>query len=102
MTFQIDETHDVKRQSWVGSANGHSSFPIQNLPFGVFRPPGEDARGGVAIGDEIFDLRRALEAGLFSGTAEHAARAASGPRLNEFMSLERGERVRCAGACPPC
>ena len=101
MTFQIDETHDVKRQSWVGSANGHSSFPIQNLPFGVFRPPGEDARGGVAIGDEIFDLRRALEAGLFSGTAEHAARAASGARLNEFMSLERGERVemrRCLSA----
>jgi len=89
----IDETHDLKRQSWVASANGHASFPIQNLPFGVFRLPGEDARGGVAIGDDIFDLKRAVEAGLFAGTAEHAARAASGATLNAFMSLGRDERV---------
>ncbi len=30
-----DETHDKARQSWVASANGHSEFPLQNLPFGV-------------------------------------------------------------------
>jgi len=93
MRNQIDETHDIKRQSWVASANGHASFPIQNLPFGVFSPPNEDARGGVAIGDEIFDLKRALEAGLFTGTAEQAARAASGATLNAFMALGRDARV---------
>src|SRR5436305_931537 len=63
----IDETHDRTRQSWVASANGHAEFPLQNLPFGVFSPPGNtvpDAqpRGGIAIGDEIFDLRAAHEA----------------------------------------
>ena len=36
----IDETHDGARQSWVASANGHAEFPLQNLPFGVFSPPG--------------------------------------------------------------
>jgi fumarylacetoacetase len=93
MKIQTDETHDPKRQSWVASANGHDSFPIQNLPFGVFSPPNEDARGGVAIGDEIFDLRRAVEAGLFAGKAEEAARAASGATLNAFMALGREARI---------
>ena len=55
----IDETHDPKRKSWVESADGHPDFPIQNLPLGVFSPPGGDARIGVAIGDLILDLRAA-------------------------------------------
>ncbi|HEY6603421.1 MAG TPA: fumarylacetoacetase, partial [Xanthobacteraceae bacterium] len=55
----IDETHSAARRSWVASANEHSDFPIQNLPLGVFAPPGGAARGGVAIGDEIFDLAAA-------------------------------------------
>ena len=55
MTSTIDETHDPKRQSWVASANGHADFPLQNLPLGVFSPPGNNvpdarARGGIAIG----------------------------------------------------
>lgn len=42
--------------SWVDSANGHSDFPHQNLSFGIFIPLGLPPRGGVAIGDELFDL----------------------------------------------
>jgi fumarylacetoacetase len=60
----IDETHDPRRESWVASARGHAEFPIQNLPFGVFSPPGGAPRGGVAIGDRILDLGAGLEAGL--------------------------------------
>ena len=55
----LDETHDPKSQSWVESANiADSDFPIQNLPFGVFRRRDADAvpRVGVAIGDRILDL----------------------------------------------
>ena len=52
----IDETHAADRRSWVGSANGHAMFPIQNLPLGVFAPEGGSTRGGVAIGDSIFDI----------------------------------------------
>jgi hypothetical protein len=44
--LMIDETHSAARRSWVVSANGHSDFPIQNLPLGVFAPPGGRARGG--------------------------------------------------------
>ncbi len=55
----IDRTHDPKLRSWVESANDPATdFPIQNLPFGVFARKGakEPPRGGVAIGDQIFDL----------------------------------------------
>jgi fumarylacetoacetase len=93
MTNLIDETHDPGRRSWVASANGHPEFPIQNLPFGVFSAPGEAPRGGVAIGDEVFDLKAALDAGLFSGPAENAAAAAAGPTLNALMGLGKGPRT---------
>src|SRR5215207_11138809 len=79
MNHVIDETHEASAKSWVESANGHRDFPIQNLPFGVFSTAAEDPRGGVAIGDDIFDLQRAVEANLFSGDALHAARAAATP-----------------------
>jgi len=89
-----DETHDRQRASWVTSARGHAEFPIQNLPFGVFSPAGGGApRGGVAIGDEIFDLRAGLEAGLFSGEAARAAEAAAGSSLNALMALEKAPRL---------
>ena len=90
----IDETHDPNRQSWVTSANGHSEFPIQNLPFGVFSPPGRGpARGGIAIGEMVFDLGAALEAGLFAGEAAKAAEAAAGPALNPLMALAPASRL---------
>jgi fumarylacetoacetase len=89
----IDETHDPRRESWVTSANGHREFPIQNLPFGVFSPPGGAPRGGVAIGDMVFDLATALEARLFSGEAEKAAEAAAGPVLNPLMALGAPARL---------
>ena len=56
----IDQTHDESLQSWVDSANAFDTdFPIQNLPFGRFRPPGGDWRVGVAIGDQVLDLKAA-------------------------------------------
>ena len=58
--MRIDDTHDPALQSWVESANEPGcDFPIQNLPFGIFRDRkkrGETPRGGVAIGDQILDL----------------------------------------------
>src|SRR5690348_8125542 len=93
----LDETHDRTRQSWVASAEGHSEFPLQNLPFGIFSPPGNNVpdakpRGGIAIGDMIFDLKTAHAAGLFTGAAASAATAASGPSLNPLMALGAGPR----------
>src|SRR5499426_660255 len=83
----IDETHAPQRRSWIASANAHADFPIQNLPLGVFTPPGGAARGGVAIGDDILDLAAALELKLFDGLAAQAAQAASGATLNPLLAL---------------
>ena len=48
-------------------------FPIQNLPFGVFRPAaGLPPRVGVAIGDQIVDV--AAAASSFDGTRRRARR----------------------------
>jgi fumarylacetoacetase len=49
-------------KSWVNSANTPDTpFPLNNLPYGVFSVEGDDARCGVAIGDQILDMA-ALEA----------------------------------------
>ena len=88
-----DHTHDVKRRSWVESANGHADFPVQNLPLGAFAPHAERPRGGVAIGDEILDLQAALEAGLLDGAVQDAAEAAARPALNGFLELGAGPRA---------
>jgi fumarylacetoacetase len=88
----IDRSHTPARRSWVASANGHPDFPIQNLPIGVFTPDGGRPRGGIAIGDEIFDLASALRLGLFSGPAARAAEAACGATLNSFFALGREAR----------
>jgi fumarylacetoacetase len=83
----LNETHDPARQSWIATANQpDSDFPIQNLPFGVFSSGGPKSRGGVAIGDRIFDLSAGLEAGVFSAEAAEAARAASGTTLNALLA----------------
>ncbi|PAU64862.1 fumarylacetoacetase [Pseudomonas indica] len=76
-----------ERRSWVDSANGHPDFSLANLPLGIFSRPGLTPRGGVAIGDRILDLKAALDAGLFDGTARQAAEAASGDSLNAFFAL---------------
>ncbi len=83
----IDETHDPERRSWVESANApDSDFPIQNLPFGVFRRSGGDGwpRVGIAIGDRILDVTAALDEDLLEGTA---AEACDAPSMNPLLAL---------------
>jgi fumarylacetoacetase len=88
---QLNETHDPALQSWVDSAHQPGSdFPIQNLPFAVFRRQGsgEPWRGGVAIGAHIVDLAAAAQcAGLFEGAALTAAHAGGQATLNHLMAL---------------
>ena len=74
-----DSTHDPALQSWVTSANTPGAdFPIQNLPFGTFRPaPGETARVGVAIGNQVLNASSAFE--LAS--------------LRDLMAMQREQRV---------
>ena len=97
--MSTDPTNDPALRSWVQTANVRSAdFPIQNLPFGIFRRAGtrEAPRVGVAIGAAILDVAACLAAGLFDDDVEarSAATACAMPTLNELMS--RGAPARRA------
>ena len=115
MPITLNETHDPARRSFVESANAPGcDFPIQNLPFGIFRPaPGQPPRVGVAIGDQILDVsrggasfdgaRRRGGAGLRGAVSQSADVAAGrrpgrrcGSRCRAALSAEHGNR----GAAP--
>jgi fumarylacetoacetase len=84
-----NRTHDPALLSWVASANAPDcDFPIQNLPFAVFRRThgGEEFRGGVAIGDQILDLGAVHRGGLLENVPEATLAAAAEPTLNRFMA----------------
>jgi fumarylacetoacetase len=92
----LNETHAPGLRSWVPAANlPGSDFPIQNLPFGIFQTAdGQPPRGGVAIGDQIFDLGHGASSGLFDAAAQQAALAACADSLNPLMAL--GQRAQSA------
>jgi len=83
-----------------------SDFPIQNLPFGVFKLREGKARAGVAIGDLIVDLEVLETRGFFTDVVAAAVRSGrignnlppgtagatslfASDALNTFMALGR-------------
>jgi fumarylacetoacetase len=83
----LDQTHDPGLRSWVESANEPGcEFPIQNLPYGIFKRRGakESPRGGVAIGDQILDLA--------------ALGIKTGPTLNGIAALGAAAWKKLRGA----
>ena len=64
-----------------------SPFPLQNLPYGIFRTRAEPRwRAGVAIGDFVLDLAALEAAGLLSPGPE---RVFDRSALNSFIALGR-------------
>src|ERR1700720_2534600 len=80
-----------------------SHFPLENLPFGVFKPREGPARIGVALGEDVVDLSvrekeglfRPVEAAVLSGASQNmppetaAATVFTRDSLNEFLALGR-------------
>ena len=66
-----------------------SHFPLENLPFGVFKPREGPARIGVALGDDVVDLTALEEAGLLKDLPPETAAATMRDSLNEFLALGR-------------
>ena len=86
----MNRTHDPKLKSWVESANDPAcDFPVQNLPFGIFRRKGsrECPRGGVAIGDQILDL---AAVGLNAGPTLNVLAAAGRPAWKTLRAVLSG------------
>lgn len=89
----LNATHNPELTSWVESANGgQSDFPIQNLPFAIFKRKDskEKFRAGVAIGDYIVDLKAAHKAGVFNMDLTPMLKTLYKARLNDFMALGQG------------
>jgi fumarylacetoacetase len=92
----LDETHDPRVRSWVASANDpESPFPIQNLPYGSFRraESEEGWRLGIAIGDQVLDLRAAVANGLLNKLPAAVLEAASAERLNPLLDQTPSARI---------
>jgi len=87
---QRNHTHDPKAASWLATANvAGGDFPIQNLPFAVFRRAGSDEafRGGVAIGDQVVDLAALAGSTGLAGLAQEAAQLSAQATLNDFLAM---------------
>ena len=117
---EIDDTHDPERRSWVASANGHPDFPIQNLPLGVFSPPGDGGGAARRRGDRRHGPRPRRGArrrspvrrggargrGRLGRDAERAVRArrraAAGAAGAALRTAGRGQRRAREGSSPAC
>src|SRR5437879_7144559 len=67
----------------------NSHFPLENLPFGVFKSRASEARIGVALGDYVVDLSALERAGLFKDLSPETAAATTRDSLNELLALGR-------------
>jgi fumarylacetoacetase len=93
VTARLDGTHDPRLRSWVESAEApDAEFPIQNLPFGVFRRGGGGPRIGVAIGEHVLDLAACRERGLLQGLPAAVEEACAESALNGLMGRPVPER----------
>ena len=84
-----DVTTDPSLSSFIEVDADHP-FPLQNLPYGVFRPaPGDAPRVGVAIGDHVLDGAVLQDADVFEHAALRDARPFESATLNDFLALGR-------------
>ncbi len=78
----------AQRKSFVESAQG-SDFPIQNLPYGVFKTKDTPARVGVAIGNFVLDLALLEKRGLFDGPCLKGQTIFNCAEINGLLELGR-------------
>jgi len=89
-TNLLNETHNPALVSWLESANAkNNDFPIQNLPFASFKLKDDkaDFRVGVAIGDQVIDLKALFALNIFDGDVQVALEQCCQAQLNAFMAM---------------
>lgn len=77
--------NDPQLKSWI-EVPTNSDFPIQNLPFGIFKTQSSSPRIGVAIGNDILDLAQLNKLGFFDKLNIDNA-VFTNQYLNDFMAL---------------
>ncbi len=79
------KANNPKLKSWVEVPLG-SDFPIQNLPFGIFKTKYLSAVAGVAIGNHVIDLVYLHENGYLDGLGLPSG-IFNQKYLNDFLAL---------------
>jgi fumarylacetoacetase len=79
------KANNPKLKSWVEVPAG-SDFPIQNLPFGIFKTKYLSAVAGVAIGNHVIDLVYLHENGYLDGLGLPSG-IFNQKYLNDFLAL---------------
>jgi fumarylacetoacetase len=77
--------NDPSLRSWVNVPTA-SDFPVQNLPYGIFKRNNMPPHAGVAIGAHVLDLAVLQRKGLLVGLPKGVFETGS---LNAFMALGR-------------
>jgi fumarylacetoacetase len=82
---QVAKTNDPQLKTWMDVPRG-SDFPIQNLPFGIFKTRYLTPVAGVAIGDYVMDLVYLHENGFLDGLGLPPG-VFNQKYLNDFLGL---------------
>ncbi len=79
------KANNPKTQSWLDVPEG-SDFPIQNIPFGIFKAKRQSPRVCTRIGDHVIDLAKVNDLGYFADL-EIPKAVFRNDFLNDFMAL---------------
>lgn len=87
--------NDPGLKTWLEVPAG-SDFPVQNIPFGVYRNREGDPRPATRIGDTLIDLSVLADFGYFDTLDIEDLGVFYAPVLNDFIALgkEKTTRVR--------
>jgi len=80
------EANDPKLKSWI-SVGADSDFPVQNIPFGIYKTTGREPSPATRIGDTIIDLSVLADFGYFDELDIHDLSVFYAPVLNDFIAL---------------
>ena len=79
----MSRANNPELKSWL-EVKPESDFPIQNIPFGIFKTNEQTPRVGIAIGEYILDLNAIAEAGLLNDVKFSKSDLLQ-PTLNQFI-----------------
>jgi len=83
------KANNPKLQSWLEIPDS-SDFPIQNIPFGIFKTKTQSPRVCTRIGDHVIDLAKLNDLGFFEGL-EIPKTKLRNEFLNDFMALGKAK-----------
>jgi len=81
----MNESNNIPMDSWLEVSPG-SDFPIQNIPFGIFRSGVSSPHAATRIGDTVIDLFTLAEHGFLDGLGINPG-VFNYPYLNPFIAL---------------